>query len=251
LGVNTLSPVDLLVFGPHPDDIEIGLGGTVALHAARGHAVGLCDLTRGELGSNGTPEQREAEAEEARQVLGATWRVNLRWPDGGIAGTDAHVADVVRLVRQARPRTVALPYWDDRHPDHRSASDVLRRAVFRSSLRRFAIDGADVPSWQPDWVCYYFINDSAPVSFAVDVSDHYQRKRDALACHRSQFTPGESSKVDTRLTSPRFQQLIESRDAHLGALTGVAFAEGLVLKEPLLRDTLFRDAGAVPPGSRS
>ena len=246
-----ISPVDLLLFGPHPDDIEIGLGGTAALHAARGDRVGLCDLTRGELGSNGTPEEREAEAEAAGVVLGAAWRLNLRWPDGGITGTDAQVADVVRLVRRARPRAVAIPYWDDRHPDHRAASEVLRRAVFRSGLRRFVVDEVEADGWRPDWVCFYFINDSAPVSFAVDVSGHYQRKRDALACHRSQFTPTETSRVDTRLTSPRFQQLIESRDAHLGALTGVAFAEGIVVKEPVLRDSLFRAGRALPVESRS
>ncbi len=236
-----VQPVDLLVFGPHPDDIEIGLGGTVALHAARGDRVGLCDLTRGELGSNGTPEEREAEAETARGVLGAAWRTNLRWPDGGITGTDTQVADVVRLVRQSRPRAVAIPHWEDRHPDHRAASEVLRRGVFRSGLRRFDILGGErLEEWRPDWVCFYFINDSSPVSFAIDVSEHYQRKRDALACHRSQFTPAETSRVDTRLTSPRFQQLIESRDAHLGALAGVAFAEGVVVTEPLLRESLFR-----------
>lgn len=235
------TPVDLLVFGPHPDDIEIGLGGTVALHAARGDRVGLCDLTRGELGSNGTPEQREAEAETARGVLGAAWRTNLRWPDGGITGSDAQIAEVVRLVRQSRPRAVAIPHWEDRHPDHRAACDVLRRAVFRSGLRRVHVPGSDsLESWRPDWVCFYFINDSSPVSFAIDVSEHYQRKRDALACHRTQFTPVETSRADTRLTSARFQQLIESRDAHLGALAGVAFAEGIVVKEPLLRESLFR-----------
>src|SRR3954467_1720205 len=119
--MDALPPVDLLVFGPHPDDLETGLGGTIALHAALGCAVGLCDLTRGELGSNGTPEQREQEAEVARAVLGAAWRTNLRWPDGSITGTDRQVADVVRLVRETRPRTVAIPHWDDRHPDHRSA----------------------------------------------------------------------------------------------------------------------------------
>ena len=248
--LDVISPVDLLVFGPHPDDIEIGLGGTVALHAARGHRVGLVDLTRGELGSNGAPDLRVREADDARAVLGATWRTNLHWPDGGIVGSDDQVADVVRLVRRSRPRTIALPYWDDRHPDHRAASDVLRRAVFRGGLRRFQVEGgAGEPAWRPDWVCYYFINDSAPVSFGVDVSEHYQQKRDALACHRSQFQPAESSRADTRLTSPRFQQLIESRDAQLGALTGVAFAEGIVLKEPLLRDTVFRDE-AHPPGRR-
>ena len=247
-----MTAVDLLVFGPHPDDIEIGLAGTVALHTARGHRVGLCDLTRGELGSNGTPEEREAEAEAARVVLGAVWRINLRWPDGGITGTDQQIADVVGVIRRCRPRTVALPYWDDRHPDHRAASEVLTRGVFRSELRRFQVPGSGgvAESWRPDWTCYYFINDSAPASFAVDVSAHYERKREALACHRTQFAPTSSSRVDTRLTSPRFQQLIESRDAELGALTGVAFAEGIVVKEPLLRPHLFRAWDCAAPAGR-
>ena len=238
------SEVDLLVFGPHPDDIEIGLGGSVALHAALGFRVGLCDLTRGELGSNGTPDEREAEAEEARRVLGAEWRVNLRWPDGGIVGSDDQIHDVVRLLRRARPHTVALPYWEDRHPDHRSASDVLARATFKSGLRRFAPNDGD--AWRPDWVCYYFINDSVPASFGIDVSAHYETKRRALACHRSQFTPAATGNVSTRLTAPQFQQLIESRDAHLGALVGVAHAEAIVVREPLLRPHLMKDWQLVP-----
>jgi LmbE family N-acetylglucosaminyl deacetylase len=94
-----LETVDLLVIGPHPDDIEIGFGGSVALHVARGFTVGLCDLTRGELGSNGTVEERLAEAEAARAVLGAAWRINFGWPDGGLYDTPEHVHDVVRLVR--------------------------------------------------------------------------------------------------------------------------------------------------------
>src|SRR4026208_1989006 len=97
--------VDLLVFGPHPDDIEIGLGGTIARHTSRGDRVGLCDLTRGELGSSGQREERAAR----RVVLGAVGRTTRRWPAAGITGTDAQIADVVRLVRQARPRAVAIP----------------------------------------------------------------------------------------------------------------------------------------------
>ena len=233
------SQVDLLVFGPHPDDIEIGFGGAVALHTALGFGVGLCDLTRGELGSNGTPEGREAEAEEARAVLGAAWRVNLRWPDGAITGTDDQMLDAVRLIRRTRPRTIALPYWNDRHPDHRAASDVLARAAFKSGLRRFASDVGE--AWRPDWICYYFINDSAPESFGIDVSEHYETKRRALACHRSQFTTVASESIATRLTVPQFQQLIESRDAYLGALLGVAFAEAVVVREPILRPHLMKD----------
>src|SRR5688500_10425213 len=133
----------------------------------------MCDLTRGELGSNGTPEQRVAEGEAARAVLGAAWRINLEWPDGGITGSDRQIEDVVRLVRQCRPRTVAIPYWDDRHPDHRAASETVTRGVFRSGLRRFVIGDA-VDAWRPEWVCYYFINDSVPPSFAIDVSAQYE-----------------------------------------------------------------------------
>jgi N-acetylglucosamine malate deacetylase 1 len=244
-----LNDVDLLAFGPHPDDIEIGFAGTIAVHTAAGFRVGMCDLTRGELGSNGTPEEREAEGEAARVVLGAAWRVNLRWPDGGITGDEHQVTDVARLVRQTRPRAVAIPYWDDRHPDHRAASDAVTRGVFRSGLRRCVIGDALAP-WRPEWICYYFINDSVPPSFAIDVSAHYERKREALACHGTQFAPSQPGSVDTRLTSPRFKQLIESRDAHLGALTGVAFAEGLLVKEPLLRPTVFR-SWPLPPGARA
>ena len=234
------SEVDLLVFGPHPDDIEIGLAGTVALHVALGFRVGLCDLTRGELGSNGTPDEREAEAEAARAVLGAAWRLNLKWADGGIDGNDGQIADVVRLLRSCRPRAVALPYWNDRHPDHRAASEALTRAAFKSGLRRFA--PGEGPAWRADWLCYYFINDADPASFAIDVSAHYAAKREALACHRSQFAPVEADGgVATRLTVPQFRQLIESRDAQLGAQSGVAYAEGLIVREPVLRPHIFKD----------
>jgi len=229
--------LDLLVFGPHPDDIEIGLGGTVARHTAAGHSVGLCDLTEGELSSNGTREERRAEAIEASRVLGAQWRENLRWPDGGIAETPDMIRSAVDLIRRHQPRTIAIPYWDDRHPDHVAASRVLRAAAFKSGLRRY--ETAAEP-WRPDWVCYYFINDGATPSFVVDVSAHYDRKRAALDCFRSQFAPPDTSAVPTRLTASTFRQLIESRDAQFGALAGVSFAEGLIAREPVVRTTLLK-----------
>ena len=234
--------LDLLVFGPHADDLEIGLGGTIARHASEGWRVGLCDLTRAEMGSNGTPEERLREAEEARAILGAEWRENFGWPDRGITGDSRQLADVVRLVRQWRPRAVALPYWDDRHPDHVAASRVLTEGVFNARLRRYAGEG---DAWAPDWVCYYFINDAGPISFALDVSAHYDTKRRALACYRSQFRT-DAGAVATRLNVPTFSQLIESRDGQFGALAGVAFAEGVVVKEPVLRPHLFKDWSARP-----
>jgi len=228
--------VDLLGFGPHPDDLEIGLGGTIAKHASLGHGVGLCDLTRGEMSSNGSPEERVQEAEQAAQVLGASWRENLALPDRAIGTAPDHVRRVVELIRRVRPRTVAIPYWQDRHPDHQAAALLLREAVFNAKLRRYEATGEP---WQPQWVCHYFINDAGPVSFVVDVSAHYEKKRQALACYRSQFTRA-TEHAETRLNSPGFSQLIESRDAQFGALAGVRFAEGIFVNEPVVREHLLK-----------
>jgi bacillithiol biosynthesis deacetylase BshB1 len=237
-GVDRITGVDLLVIGPHPDDIEIGMGGTVAKHAALGSRVGLCDLTAGEMGSNGTVKERVDEAEAARAVLGATWRVNLRLPDRELGSSPDHAYRIAALVRAARPSVVAIPHWSDRHPDHVAASHLLTDAIFSAGLRRFPAEGG---AWKPEWVCYYFINDSVAPSFIVDVSGHYETKRRALACHVSQFRPSADNAVQTRLTSSRFTQLIESRDAQFGALCDVDFGEGFVVKQPLLRPHLLRN----------
>ena len=229
--------MEVLVFGPHPDDIEIGLGGCVAKHVDLGHRVGLCDLSAGELGSNGTPEQRMAEAQAAAEVLGVAWRHNLQWPDGQIGISRDQVLSAAELVRRCRPAVVAIPYWHDRHPDHEAASGVLREAVFRAGLRRYQADG---DAWKPDWTCYYFINDTSAPSFVVDVTEVYDRKREALACHRSQFHPSDDGAVETRLTGSTFLQMIESRDAHLGATIGTGQAEGILVREPLVRSTLLK-----------
>ena len=232
-----MATVDLLAFGPHPDDLEIGLGGTLAKHAGLGHSVGLCDLTRGELATNGTPEQRVLEAEEARRVLGAAWRENLALPDRAIGSAPIHARRVAELIRRWRPRAIALPYWQDRHPDHLAATHLLRDGVFNAKLRKYEADG---DPWQPEWVCFYFINDAGTPSFVVDVSDYYDIKRKALACYGSQFTPATGS-AQTRLNAPGFNQLIESRDAQFGALAGVRFAEGIVTTEPVVRTGLLKN----------
>jgi len=234
--VSGLDAVDVLAFGPHPDDIEIGMAGTVAKHAALGHRVGLCDLTAGEMGSNGTVDERMAEADAAARVLGAHWRVNLRLPDRAIGSAADHLVRAASLVRRARPRAVAVPYWSDRHPDHVAASQLLTEAIFSAGLRRFPAEGE---AWRPESVAYYFINDHVPPSYAVDVSELYDVKRRSLACHVTQFAPAGAGAVSTRLTSVRFHQLIESRDAHFGAQLGVAFAEGFVVKPLMTRPHLL------------
>jgi bacillithiol biosynthesis deacetylase BshB1 len=231
--------VDLLVFGPHPDDIEIGAGGIVARHAALGLTVGLCDLTAGEMGSNGTVDERLAEAQAASRVLGAAWRDNLRLADRQIGADPSHLEQTVAFIRRHRPRVVAAPYWVDRHPDHPAASALVTEAVFNSGLRRYTVDGEP---WRPERICYYFINDSVPPSFVVDVTDHYDRKRRALDCHASQFHVAADT-VETRLNTPLFRQLVESRDAQFGAQAGVRWAEGIVVREPVVLPTLLKDVG--------
>jgi bacillithiol biosynthesis deacetylase BshB1 len=231
--------IDLLVFGPHPDDLEIGMGGTIARHTSAGMRVGLCDLTAGEMGSNGTPDERLAEAEAARIVLGAVWRMNLGWPDRRIGKDSGHLDEAVSFIRRHQPKVVAIPYWSDRHPDHVAASEVLTEAAFNAGLRRYVAQG---DAWKPDWICYYFINDGATPSFVVDVSDYYEQKRLALECHTTQFTPpaADGAVRATRLNTPLFLQLIDSRDAQFGALAGVTRAEGFVVREPVVRSSLMK-----------
>jgi len=230
--------LDLLVFGPHPDDLEIGLGGTIARHSALGLRVGLCDLTGGEMGTNGTVEERLAEAYAARGVLGAVWRENLRWPDRRIGKDPGHLEEATVLIRRHCPRVAAVPYWSDRHPDHVAASHVLTEAVFNAGLRRYQAGHGE--AWKVEWICYYFINDTVQPSFVVDVTDYYERKRKALDCHATQFRANGDAAA-TRLNTPLFRQMIESRDAQFGALAGVRWAEGVIVREPLLRATLFRN----------
>jgi len=228
--------VDLLAFGPHPDDIEIGMAGTVAKHAALGARVGLCDLTRGERGSNGTPEERVQEGDAAGRALGATWRVNLELPDGELSAAREQVTAVAELIRRAQPAIVAIPHVRDRHPDHAAAHHLLVRAIFDAGLRRFPASG---DPWRARAVCSYFINDHDAPSFVVDVSEYYGQKREALACYRSQFAAESPDAVATRLTSPLFAQLVESRDSQFGARAEVRWAEGFVVQQPLRVNHLF------------
>ena len=226
-----MSRLDLLVFGPHPDDLEIGLGGTLAKHAALGHAVGLCDLTRGEMSSNGTPDERVREAEAARAVLGAAWRENLALPDRAhreLAG--ASRARSSNSFVASRPRAIAVPVLAG--PPSRSLSRQRRCCARRCSTpgsRRYAAAGEP---WQPEWVCHYFINDAAPASFVVDVSEHYETKRRALACYASQFARatgcgGNASELAALRAAHRKPRRAVWRAA------GVAFAEGIVVREPV------------------
>lgn len=188
---------DILVFGAHPDDVEIGCGGILARYTSEAARVVICDLTRGEMGCNGEPAQRVAEGEAAARILGVERRINLGLPDRGIAGGAfgegagaEQLRRCVAVIRRFRPKVVALPWAPDRHPDHVHAHRLLREAIFAAALNRYETEEA--PHRVPQTV-FYFINDVASPAFVVDVTPFWRRKLEALLAHHSQFDscPGD------------------------------------------------------------
>lgn len=209
-------PADLLAIFAHPDDAELLAGGTLAKAADQGHRTAILDLTRGEMGSRGTPELRAEEAARAAAVLGVHERSNAGLPDGHLANTDAARRAVIEAIRRTRPRTVLLPWKVGRHPDHRIASELIRDACFLSGLRNYPADG---DPFKPGKLCYALAYREDPVtpSFIVDTTAQFDRKIEAIRCYASQFD------TDTRQAGelfPNGQQifdLIRTQDAHFGA----------------------------------
>ncbi|PZD93561.1 bacillithiol biosynthesis deacetylase BshB1 [Paenibacillus sambharensis] len=231
-----MSSLDILAFGAHPDDVEIGMGGTIAKHVQAGLRVGICDLTRAEMSSNGTVEQRRQEADEASKVLGLAHRSCLALPDRGLTGSEEQIAAIVKEIRLHRPRLVFAPYWEDRHPDHNSCSHIIEEAVFNSKLRRYM---PELPPVQVDQLFFYYINDMHDVRLTIDISGCYELKIKALQCYRSQFEPAREGedKVATPLNQ-RYIERVEARDQLLGSQRQLAYAEGFTMKQPHLVDYL-------------
>lgn len=221
--------LDILVFGAHADDAEIGMAGTIAKHTAAGLKVGLCDLTAAEMSSNGTVERRKQEAQQAAEVLGASVRTNLGLPDRGLYMSEEHLAAVTAEIRKFAPAIVFAPYWEDRHPDHIACSKLVEEAVFNSKLRKYMPDKPAIPA---PVLYFYFINDLGRTDLIVDVTQQYGVKEQALSCYRSQFekTPGEDV-VSTPLNEGYIER-VRSRDMLLGQRRLIPFAEGFAAKVP-------------------
>lgn len=227
--------LDLLAFAPHPDDAELGAGGILAAHAALGLAVGVVDLTRGEMGENGDAELRAREAAAAARVLGLAARENLALPDAALAADEEGIARAVAAIRRFRPRLVLAPYWDDPHPDHRAASALVAAACFKAGLSKYL---PGLPAHRPERLLYYFVYTDVPPSLIVDVSGAYPRKEAALAAYRSQFLRETGGEVPTPINDPAFLRRIRARDARWGASIGAEYGEGLLMREPLGVDDL-------------
>jgi bacillithiol biosynthesis deacetylase BshB1 len=216
-----------MVFGAHPDDIEIGCGGIVAKLSERGRCVVLVDLTRGELGTRGTPSTRDDEAQEAMRILGAEARLNLDLPDGHIGTDDSAVRRVIDAVRQWGPALVLVPHADDRHPDHIAASDLAYRGVFLAGLAKIE---SEHPPHRPTQLAYYPIWNAPAPTFVVDVTAEFDKKMASIDAYRSQFSLDSSAGPATRLTAPETRYGIEGRLAYYGSLVGVRYGEGLVAR---------------------
>ncbi|AJY77139.1 bacillithiol biosynthesis deacetylase BshB1 [Paenibacillus beijingensis] len=222
--------VDILIFGAHPDDAEIGMGGTIAKHVQAGLKVGICDLTAAEMSSNGTVELRRQEAEAASAALGISARSCLNLPDRGLRPLPEQIGAIVAEIRLRKPRIVFAPYWQDRHPDHNACSALVEEAVFNAKLRRYM---PELPPVQVKQLVYYYINDIKDVSLVVDISGYSDIKRTALSAYRSQFESGGpgSDIVQTPLNQ-RYLERVEARDSLLGQARGWSSAEGFAIKNP-------------------
>jgi len=223
--------LDILAFGAHADDVEIGMGGTIAKFAAEGKLIGICDLTKAEMSSNGTVETRQQEALKAAEILGAEVRETLDLPDRGLFLKEEYIRKIVRVIRQYRPSIVFAPYFDDRHPDHGSCARLVEEAVFSAAVRKYDEDDSLKPH-RPAALHFYMINGFHKPDFAIDVSEVMQKKIDALNAYESQFMKGAST-FDTPLVNGYIES-VEARERLFGKEVGVEFAEGFMSKKTML-----------------
>src|SRR5690606_29313260 len=222
-----MEQVDVVAFGAHPDDVEIGCGGLLLKSVAAGYKVGIVDLTQGEMASTGTVEIRREESLKAAAILGVSFRVNLQLPDRGIRINEESLAKVVRVIREARPRLILAPYWEDRHSDHVACSQLVTEAHFSSRLYKFL---PELKPHQPALI-YYFLNHyQVQASFIVDISPYFEKKVEAIFAHYSQFGPAPR---ETSLNTGGFLHRLRSWNGAFGALIGCDYGEGYYAKEAL------------------
>ncbi len=209
--------IDVMAFGAHPDDVEIGAGGFVAKECALGYKVAIVDLTKGEMGTRGNVEERMKESFNASQILNLTFRENLGFSDRHLEITDDYIGPIVKLMRIHRPSIVVAPYWIDRHPDHVKASELITEAHFSSGLRKYM---PEIEPYRPPYLFYYFINKAENISFICDVSEYYDLKKASILAHDSQF-------------EGKYPYSLESRDRYFGSQIKKLYGEGFASRNPI------------------
>lgn len=215
--------LDLLAFGAHPDDVELTISGLLCKMAFLGYSTGVVDLTRGEKGTRGTPEERDEEAQEAASIMNLKARVNLNLSDTDIPNKEENRLKVIEVLRKLRPSVIVIPYWQCRHPDHANASKLIEEAAFLSGLRK--IDTGH-EAFRPLGIVHYMTWVAFEPSFVVDISEHFEKKRQAIMAYKSQFVRPETMRGDV-------MQFIETRDRFYGAMIGASYGEPFLVKGPL------------------
>ena len=231
-----IETVDLIFFGAHPDDVELSSGGTIAKCVKDGLRVGIVDLTRGEMGTRGTPQTRKREAQTAARILGAAFRQQLDFQDGNLQTGREQELQIIEVLRQRKPKLVIAPWPDDRHPDHTRTGRIVTEASFYAGLR--ALETGD-PAHRPQTVLYYMQNYMVPPSIVVDVTKSWKTKMRAVAAFKSQFHDPKSKEPQTFISDPKFLGMIEARGRHFGALIGAEYGEAFVTKQPPRVDDLL------------
>jgi bacillithiol biosynthesis deacetylase BshB1 len=235
--------VDVLLFGAHPDDVEWGAGGTALLMRQQGLRFAIVDLTAGEMGSRGTPEERNAEALAAAEFVGAAARETLQLPDCGLMDTPETRRLIAGAIRRFRPRVVIAPYWEDRHPDHAAAGAMVRNSALFCTLRK--LDDPNAPH-KPDHFLYYLLHNYEHPSLVIDISDVYEHKLRLLRLHGTQFSKTAAQYGLLPLGLNDYLYGLESRDRFFGSLIGCQHGEAFVLDRPLR----VTDLSALLPGLR-
>nr|WP_299067601.1 bacillithiol biosynthesis deacetylase BshB1 [uncultured Allomuricauda sp.] len=225
--------LDILVFGAHPDDAELGAGGTIAKEVARGKKVGIIDLTRGELGTRGSAEIRDKEAEKAANILGVSVRENMEFADGFFVNDKEHQMEVIKMIRKYCPEIVLCNAIDDRHIDHPKGSRLVSDACFLSGLVKIDTRLAGEDQWQEAWrpkkVYHYIQWKNLEPDFAVDVSGFITKKTESILAYSSQFFDPKSDEPETPISSKNFIDSVNYRARDLGRLIGVEHAEGFTV----------------------
>ncbi|MCD8454640.1 bacillithiol biosynthesis deacetylase BshB1 [Tenacibaculum finnmarkense genomovar ulcerans] len=220
--------LDILAFGAHPDDVELGCGATIAKEIASGKKVGIIDLTRGELGTRGSAELRDIEAKNAAAILGVSVRENLGFADGFFKNDKEHQLAVIKMLRKYQPDIVLCNAIDDRHIDHPKGSDLVSNACFLSGLLKIEtiLNGEVQEKWRPKLVYHYIQWKNIAPDVVVDVTGFMDKKEKSVLAYASQFFDPNSKEPETPITSKNFTDSINYRAKDLGRLINVDFAEG-------------------------
>jgi len=220
--------LDILAFAAHPDDAELGCGGSLIIAADQGLKVSIADLSAAEMSSRGDVGTRGHETDEASKRMGLSERHNLDLPDTQIGSDPSHRLSIIQHIRKTKPRIVLAPYWEDKHPDHAAAGRLVREACFLAGVQKVG----EGPPHRPSQICYYMISTPFEPSFVVDISSVWDRKVAAVAAYESQFDSTREGPA-TPISQPGFMQLIESRTIWFGKMVGASYGEPFFMPGPV------------------